>query len=1105
MATTDDLQIRIRADIGQAQNGLNQLRRALLNATNPAQIRAMVSQLNALSRAQLNSSRTLSNVARANSQNLKKGLSDLNQYASSFSASLQNIGRSYVRNVTMPIVKGLAACVKASMDFKQQLSATGAIAQATETEMKGLEDQSIQLGIKTKYTAMEVAQGQEQMIKAGRNVKQVFTEMEDVLNLATAGNIEIARSAEMASNVVNMFAKQNLSMANAANLMAAADNKSATNLELLYSSLQYVGPVAASLNIPMQDLVATIGVLGNNAIKGSKAGTGLRQLLMRLQPASDKAAKTMYNLGIITKSGTNAFYDSQGKVKSLATVINILRDSVTGLTDEQKQDALKNMFGLIASPTVLSLLNADTNAINNMSNAMSNVSVADIAAKKLDNFAGQVELLRGSVETFMIKIGNLLTPILRKIVKLVTNVVNVFLRMPDSISRILVVMALLVAAIGPIILGFGTLGIAITGFIALIGGSISAITAIAGIISTVGIPAILGITAAITISIAEFTALAYIITSKSAQAISSLIPVKDTFLLLKNVISGDLSNAFNILVNNFDMTKNSANSLLDRFKDIREKAYQIYKVITANLSTAFKILTGDFSKSIDSMSGFSKSTDESKKNAVNMFTTIINYAEKFVNRIYSILDTFNLIPVEVKYANNQTALSYIKLTASVQDSLEDLSVLSKNFAKDSTKENKKMYEQQLANVKSSLDAETKFVSQQLKKKQDTQNKAAESLFKNSKVLSDKQEKEILSNMNKNHSLQTSTIESYNAIILAIETSAFNQKRAKTAEEQAKINSMRSQMENAGIGLVSNSTRQQLAILAEARNLKVNIAREEGLAIIAEANKTFDAVVLKATEEKQRRLSEIVMLRDESKVISKEQADAMIGEATRTYADTVETARNTKNETVTLAVDKANGTITQAERETRDLQTQGKNVKKAMIAIWESIKEEVPPIVEELANIIIEKFGTAFKNALQSQISNAWENYKLDVKEEFTGKKATIARMPAVRKTPKVSTSYTPYGIPKYASGTNYAEGGLSLVGKRLPTINRVKSVKSKLKLWIKIKIIQKNNFKILKLNIVIILKMFNTIGIFSIHKLIRQYRGNQLDCERLIDTVERTG
>lgn len=393
--------------------------------------------------------------------NANSGLNSFKSSLLGIGASLTAIGATMTQKLTRPIIDGFGYAIKSSMDFEQQLDRTGALAGATEQDIKKLKEEAMDLGRKTQYSALKVAQGQTEMIKAGRTLTQTLDEMDDVLNLATAGELSIARASEISANMMNMFSDQGIKAVDVANLMAGAANNSAIDVNEFYNSMSYVGPVASSLKISFQDVSSAIAVLGNNAIKGSKAGTGLRQFLMRLQPQSDSASSAMKALGIITADGSNRFYDATGKLKSLNEILNILRTSTAKLSDKDKQQKLKDMFGLIASPTVLSLLNAESTALDDMTKRINNISASEVASKKLDNLAGSIKILKSSAETLAITFGDLLAPYVRKLADMLTFVTNKFIGLNDGTKKTIMILAGIVAGIGPLVTMAGLISIAI--------------------------------------------------------------------------------------------------------------------------------------------------------------------------------------------------------------------------------------------------------------------------------------------------------------------------------------------------------------------------------------------------------------------------------------------------------------------------------------------------------------------------------------------------------------------------------------------------------------------------------------------------------------------
>ncbi|ODE05328.1 phage tail tape measure protein, partial [Listeria monocytogenes] len=162
-----------------------------------------------------------------------------------------------------------------------------------------LRELAIQQGADTKYSALEAAQAQEELLKAGLSVKDVINGgLSGALSLATAGELDLASAAEIAATVLNAFKDDNLSVADAANILAGAANASATGVEEMKLSLQQVSAVASGVGLSFDDTSTMLAVFAQNGLKGSDAGTSLKTMLQRLHPTTKAAWQQFDALGL---------------------------------------------------------------------------------------------------------------------------------------------------------------------------------------------------------------------------------------------------------------------------------------------------------------------------------------------------------------------------------------------------------------------------------------------------------------------------------------------------------------------------------------------------------------------------------------------------------------------------------------------------------------------------------------------------------------------------------------------------------------------------------------------------------------------------------------
>ncbi|UNY40601.1 tape measure protein [Bacillus phage vB_BauS_KLEB27-1] len=368
------------------------------------------------------------------------------------------------------VVVGIGASAKAAANFEQQMSAVKAVSGATAGEMKTLTDLAIKLGESTSFSATETAQATEELVKAGVTTKDIINGgLAGALDLAAAGNLNLADAAEIASTALNAFKADSLSVSKAADILAGAANASATDVGEMKFGLAQVSAVASGIGMSFKDTATALAVFAQNGIKGSDAGTSLKTMLSRLEPQTKQQREEMMELGIITSDGTNKFFDQAGSLKDLATISGILQNAFKGLTDQQRQSSLQTLFGSDAVRAGTVFYKEGAKGVEDMAAAMSKVTAAEVSKVKLDNFLGSVEELSGAVETLGIKLGNEFLPHLRKIVDIGADLVRAFSSINPSVVATGLAMAGTSAAIALTASSAIKLGFALRGLFAAMG------------------------------------------------------------------------------------------------------------------------------------------------------------------------------------------------------------------------------------------------------------------------------------------------------------------------------------------------------------------------------------------------------------------------------------------------------------------------------------------------------------------------------------------------------------------------------------------------------------------------------------------------------------
>lgn len=417
----------------------------------------------------------------------------MNRLSSKFSTAsqgLQAIGGTFTHvgsvltaSLTAPIAGFGAASIKAGTEFDSAMSQVSAVSKATGNDLATIRDRALEMGEKTRYSAKEVSDAMYYMGLAGWNAKEIYDGIPGVLALAASSGEDLARVSDIVTDSLTAFGKTADDTSEFVNVLAEASRSSNTTVDLLGESFKYVAPVAGAFGYSIQDVAVALGIFANNGVKGSQAGTGLRQALNSLINPSETAAGLMEKYGI-------SLFNADGSTKSLMKVMEELRTTFGGLsvdiidtngevmtgeeimekyghslpnTEMEKLTSIVKIFGVRALPGMLSVINASdesfdslTKAIYGAQDAYNGLGTAfGMQETMMDNLQGDWYKFTSALGTTKIIISDMAKGALRDLLQTLTKLVQKFNDLEPEQREQIVKWALMVAAIGPALIAFG--------------------------------------------------------------------------------------------------------------------------------------------------------------------------------------------------------------------------------------------------------------------------------------------------------------------------------------------------------------------------------------------------------------------------------------------------------------------------------------------------------------------------------------------------------------------------------------------------------------------------------------------------------------------------
>ena len=258
--------------------------------------------------------------------------------------------------------------VEVGMNFDSSMSQVAATMGKTVDEIGDLRDFALEMGSTTAFSATEAADALNYMALAGYDADEAMTALPNVLNLAAAGNMDLARASDMVTDAQSALGLSMDESTELVNKMAMASSKSNTSVEQLGDAILTVGGTAKNLAGGTTELSTALGILADNGVKGAEGGTALRNIILSLSAPTDKAAAAMQELGL-------EVFDAQGNMRPLNETFGNLNGILGTMSQEERIGVLNTIFNKVDLKSVNALLSSTVEGVGDVGAALENSGV----------------------------------------------------------------------------------------------------------------------------------------------------------------------------------------------------------------------------------------------------------------------------------------------------------------------------------------------------------------------------------------------------------------------------------------------------------------------------------------------------------------------------------------------------------------------------------------------------------------------------------------------------------------------------------------------------------------------------------------------------------
>ncbi|HDX8791831.1 TPA: phage tail tape measure protein [Klebsiella michiganensis] len=346
-----------------------------------------------------------------------------------------------------------------AVGFDEEMSRVQALTRLDkgDSQLAALRAQAKKLGAETAFTTRDAASGQAFLAMAGFTPQSIQAALPGVLNMALAGGMDLGESADIGSNILSQFTLPAGEMDRVSDVLTAAFTRTNTDLRSLGDTMKYAGPVASKLGISLEEAAGMAGILANNGLRGSDAGTAMRSSLARLASPTAGAAKALKQLGVSVS-------DASGKMRPVETILLDLYKATKKYGQVDQVGFFKDIAGEEAFVGLQTLVaGAGSGELQKLIDALKAASgeASAVAKKMADNLGGDLKNLDSAWEGFRIQVEETADGPLRKLTQNLSDIITAASEWVKANPRLAQTLLLVVGGALALTVAIGALSLAV--------------------------------------------------------------------------------------------------------------------------------------------------------------------------------------------------------------------------------------------------------------------------------------------------------------------------------------------------------------------------------------------------------------------------------------------------------------------------------------------------------------------------------------------------------------------------------------------------------------------------------------------------------------------
>jgi TP901 family phage tail tape measure protein len=403
------------------------------------------------------------------------------KFATRVANKMKTVGRKMSLLLTTPIIGLAAASIKAGADFEQAFGGVVKTVEGTKEQLDDLKKGFKELALVIPVSAVELLKIGEAAGQLGIKTENVLAFTEVMAKMAVTTNLSAEEAATMMAKFANITGmSQHLFENLGSSIVDLGNNLATTERDIVTMSLR-LASAGKQVGMSEAQIVGMAAALSSVGLEAEAGGTAFSQLLSKISlgiAVGSEEIKTFARVSNLSVEKFSKLFrdDAAGAVSELLRGLKELSvdDAAIaledmGITGIRLQDAIRRASGAV--DLFDTALKTSTKAFKE------NTALSKEAKIAFESFWSQVKLLKNAFGQLMGDVFQVLRPMLTSLIENVKGIAADFKGWSDESKKLAVQIALVVAAIGPLLIVVGTLITSYTTLIPLIVAASAAFTA----------------------------------------------------------------------------------------------------------------------------------------------------------------------------------------------------------------------------------------------------------------------------------------------------------------------------------------------------------------------------------------------------------------------------------------------------------------------------------------------------------------------------------------------------------------------------------------------------------------------------------------------------